>query len=343
MNILIVKLSAIGDVVLSLPFLAAMRRSYPRARISWVVEEAAAEVLIGHPLLDRVIVWRRQSWIRTMKTGRIPSATRVMLMDLRALRQDRYDLVVDLQGLAKSGLVALLSGGRRRVGFDRNRELSHWFVNDRLPPYDLDRHALLRYLDVAAYLGASIREVDFHLPMDQSAAVTANNLLAADGRAVVVINPGAKWPSKLWPLNYWQELVEMLAARPDLHIVLTGSPDEQAINWQIAKDRANILDLTGRTSLRVLGEIFRQAKMIVCPDTGPMHLGAAVGTPVVALFGPTAPWRTGPFGPDHVVIRTNMICSPCYWKKCPEPKCMTFIEPRSVVRAIDQVLSKHAV
>ncbi|MBF0530783.1 MAG: lipopolysaccharide heptosyltransferase II [Deltaproteobacteria bacterium] len=343
MKILIVKLSAIGDVVLSLPFLAALRHAYPQASISWVVEEAASDLLCGHPDLDRVIIWRRKSWVRAIKQGRIRSAVKDFLTSLQAIRREHYDLVIDLQGLFKSGLIVYLSGGRRRLGFNRTRELSYLFINDRMPPYDIDRHALLRYLDVAGYLGAFREKPEFHLPLNSSAAQVAGQLLSPSARLMVILNPGAKWPSKLWPLESWQELARLLTAQSNLQVVLTGAGDEVVFNQKIAADLHGVIDLTGRTGLRVLAEIFRRAAVVICPDTGPMHLAAAVGTPVVALFGPTAPWRTGPFGPHHVIVKTNIACSPCFWKKCPEAECMSLIKPGDVLLAIDDVLKNRAL
>ena len=152
MNFLIIKLSAIGDVVLSLGFLEALRSAYPDARITWVVEEAASDIVLGHPALDRVIVSRRKRWGRNIKRGRIGAALNDISIFRQELRREKYDVVVDLQGLFKSGILAFLSRGRRKIGFHGTRELSWVFLNERLPAYNPDRHAAMRYLDVAKYL-----------------------------------------------------------------------------------------------------------------------------------------------------------------------------------------------
>ncbi|MDY6850989.1 MAG: lipopolysaccharide heptosyltransferase I [Thermodesulfobacteriota bacterium] len=343
MNILIVKLSAVGDVVQSLPFLEALRRAFPQARLTWLVEEAASGIITGHPLLDRVIISRRKHWQKELKKGRIRSTLGEVVRFRRDLRAEKFDLVIDLQGLFKSGILVYLSGGRRRIGFDRSRELSYLFMNERLAPYDPDRHALLRYLDVAAYLGADTNEVKFNLPVNRAAAAEAENLLAGTGPRFVAINPGAKWTTKLWPFESWIELCRRLVDDSRVQVVLTGGPDECAVNKRIALEAGGVLDLTGKTSLKTLAEVLRAADLVVCPDTGPMHLAAAVGTPVVALFGPTAPWRTGPFGPGHTVLRTKIECSPCFRKSCGEPRCMTGLEPDMVYQAVTACLEKRGL
>jgi len=341
LNILIVKLSAVGDVVQSLPFLEALRRTYPQARLTWLVEEAAADIVVDHPRLDRVIVLRRKTWLKNLKTGRILPALQGFQNFRRELRVEEYDLVIDLQGLFKSGILTYLSRNRRRLGFDRTRELSYLFLNERLPPYDPNRHALLRYLDVAAYLGADVSgPVNFHLPVHLRAAAEAAELLSGTGKPLVTVNPGAKWPTKLWPAASWIEVCRRLVKEARVNVVLTGGPDETAANRAVAAEVDGLLDLTGRTSLKVLAEILRTADLVLCPDTGSMHLAAAVGTPVVALFGPTAPWRTGPFGPDHLVLRTGIECSPCFRKNCPDPRCLTALDPDLVFRSVRDRLDR---
>jgi heptosyltransferase I len=326
MNILIVKLSAIGDVILSLPFLEALKHRYPQARITWLVEEAAADLVTGHPALDRVVISRRKTWLKLIKQGRATKAFKDIARFYRELRAETYDLAIDLQGLFKSGILTYMSGARVRLGFDHTREQAYRFLNQRLVPYDPDRHALLRYLDVAAHLGADVTEPRFRLPIDSEAAAQAAQLLVGLPRPLVALNPGAKWDTKLWPESAWHQLCRRLTTESGLNIILTGSPDERPMTETIAEGLDGVTNLTGRTGLRVLAEIFRKADLVVCPDTGPMHLAAAVETPVVALFGPTAPWRTGPFGSSHEVIRPEIDCSPCFKRKCDHWRCMPSID-----------------
>ena len=341
MNVLIVKLSAIGDVVLSLPFLSALRKAKPEARLTWLVEEAASDLVVDHPLLDRVIVSRRKSWTRDLKAGRPDSALAGVRSFLKELQEEKYDLAVDLQGLFKSGILIFLSRAGRRVGFDRTREYSYLFLNERLPAYDPDKHALLRYLDAAVYLGADAgAEVDFSFPVHPAAQTKAAELLEPVDRTLVAVNPGAKWITKLWPEEHWRELVGLLTGPGGLGVVMTGGPDERETNESIVRGLEGVLDLTGRTDLKTLAEIYRRVGFLICPDTGPMHLAAAAGATVAAIFGPTAPWRTGPFGDHHLVIRTGTDCSPCFKKKCDRPHCMTDIKAAQVFEAVMGRLEK---
>lgn len=331
-RILIVKLSAVGDVVMSLPFLAAVKRRFPQARVHWLVEEAASDIVLGRPELDRVIVSPRKSAFKDLKKGRFRTGGAALADLWRRLRAEEYDLAVDLQGLFKSGILISLARTGRRIGFDRTREASHFFLNEKLPPYDPDRHALLRYLDVAHYLGADPSwPVDFHMPRDPAAASRARALLSGLSRPLIAVNPGAKWATKLWPAAHWRALVKRLAASRD--VVITGGPDEKALARDAAGE-AEVLDLTGKTDLKTLAEVLREADLVVCPDTGPMHLAAAVDTPVVALFGPTSAHRTGPYGSGHVVLTADVDCRPCFRKACPNPRCMTDLAPERVVDAV---------
>ena len=343
MNLLIVKLSAIGDVVLTLPFVEALRKAYPDARLTWLVEEAAADVVMGLPQVDRVLVSRRKAWIRDIKKGRIFSTARKMAGFLRELRQERYDAVIDLQGLFKSAIFTYLTGSRRRIGFDRSREFSHLFYNRRLAPYPRNQHAYLRNLDAAASLGAEIESYKrsgspIRLPQDPDAAEKARSLLNGLTGTRVVINSSARWETKCWPMAYWRDLVGRLARDPAVDVILTGAPSDRDLSREVKGDTDRVLDLTGQTSLRELAEVFRTADLVVSSDTGPMHLAASTGTAVLALFGPTAPWRSGPYGPNHRVLWQGLKCAPCFKKTCPDPVCMTGLSVEAVHAAVREAL-----
>ena len=335
MNILIVKLSAIGDVIMSLPFLDALRQTFPKAQLTWLVEEAASDVVLEHPQVDRVLVSRRRQWQQRAGSGHLASVTAEVRDFLGQLRSCKYDLVIDLQGLFKSGLLAWLSGGGRRVGFDKTREFSYLFLNERLKPYDPDRHALLRYLDVAVYLGADpSRPVNYTFPVSDDAAREALRLAPPTRRLTVILNPGAKWRTKLWPVAHWRTLAGMLLEETGVRLILTGGPGEETPGRGLIAEAGRLLDLTGRTRIKVLAEVFRGADLVVCPDTGPMHLAAAVGTPVAALFGPTSDLRTGPFGVGHLVLEAGSECRPCFRKACDHTRCMNDLSPLTVFQAV---------
>ncbi len=336
MRILIVKLSAIGDVVQALPAVEAIRRSHPGSEITWVVEEAAAGILEGHPAIDRLLVSRRKAWLRMVRNPRrAGAALREMREFLRSLRRHRYDIAIDLQGLLKSGVVIGLSRAARKIGFAGTRELSFCFLNERLPPYDIERHALLRYLDVAAYLGARHPSPSCTLPIGPEVARMRERLRAAlpAGRLFVALNPVARWKTKLWPERNFAALADRLVRERSASVIFTGAPgDRQTIDRIIALMDESALNWAGETTLKELAALASLADLFVTTDTGPMHVAAAAGARVLALFGPTAPWRTGPFGVGQRALRTGIPCAPCFRRTCTRrTRCMEEITVERVL------------
>lgn len=346
MKILIVKLSAIGDVIHTLPALTALRRHYPNAQIDWLVESAAADLVQGHAALNRVLIWRRREFVRLLKAGRLPSAVRLFSSLLLQLRDTRYDLILDFQALLKSSLWIFLAKARRKAGFGQgmeHSEKSYLFLNQRIPAVSMEVHALDRGLTLLQALGIPDMQVLYDLPIGKNDAAAAQELLLENGvqldQPLVAINPVAKWPTKLWTAKQFEELAERLLEK-GFQVVFTGSREDRALIDEMAgKLGSSVIRLEGRTSLKVLAAVYRSANVVVSTDTGPMHLAAAVGTPVVALFGPTAPWRTGPYGQGHVVLRAGVSCSPCFSRSCKtaefEPMaCMNRITVEQVVEAV---------
>ena len=342
MNILIVKLSAIGDVVHTLPSLAALRSLYPEAHLTWVVEEGAADLLRGHPCLDRVLVSRRKTWLKALRKGAIAGASKEMREFLARLRDRPYDLVIDFHGLFKSALLAALSGGRRRLGYDSLQELSGFFYNEKIPE-DLTKHAVERYLDFIRHLGAVPAVRDFTIPADDVNRRRVEELLREEGLLggsgpLVAVNPVALWPTKLWTQEAFADLCLRLA-EGGCRVVLTGAEAEgEYLEGVRVKAKGKVKNLGGRTTLRDLACLYGLADVVVTTDSGPMHIAAAVGTPVVALFGPTDPARTGPYGEGHRVIRRNLPCAPCFRKVCRNNRCLTEIEAGEVLREVEGLL-----
>jgi heptosyltransferase-1 len=332
-RILLVKLSSFGDVLHSLPTLEALREAYPRARVTWLVEAAYAPLLTGHPALDDVWVAPRLR-PHELLSGANPAILRQLI---RQLRSSRFDLVLDLQGLLKSAVWVALAQSPRKVGYDRTREFSYLALTERVPPFDPEAHAVRRYLNLAHYLGAPPAPARFRLGL--AAADLSGLIPGTAGRPLAVLHPGARWPSKLWPPASWSRLAEWLA-RQGLQVAITGSAADRELAAGIAaQSQAPVLNLAGSTSLAQLAGILRTARLAVTTDTGAMHLAAALGTPVAAVFGPTAPWRTGPFGEGHEVVRLELPCSPCFRRQCPEPRCLTDLTPGMVEAACEKILS----
>jgi heptosyltransferase I len=339
MNILIVKLSAIGDVIHTLPSLAVLRKFYPDAHITWVVEEAAADLVRNHPCLDLVLISRRKNWIKDFRRGQIRRPLREIRLFLKELRRRPYDLVIDFHGLLKSALIVLLSGGKRKLGYDSLQEFSGLFYNERIPE-DMSKHAVDRYLDFAYYLGAKPDKAEFVLPANSETKATTNIILKKynlEDKKYIAINPIAYWETKLWDNEKFAHLADSIKTKLNVEVVFTGS-EKESIEKIIALMKSKAVNLGGETSLLDLASIYKKAQLVITTDSGPMHLAVAIGTPVIALFGPTDPQKTGPYGIGHTVISATLPCSPCLLKNCATKKCMRNISPEQVMAVIEEKL-----
>lgn len=341
MNILIVKLSAVGDVIHTLPALAALRNLYPVAHITWVVEEAAAEIVRDHPDLDRVIVSHRKGWLKEIKAGRLKKPLREIKSFLRELRDRDYDLVIDFHGLFKSAMLVFLSRGKRKIGYDSYQELSGLFYGEKISE-DMTKHAIDRYLDFPRYLGATVAAPMFHIAIGEGNRQRVDELLLSHRirGPFIALNPVAYWDTKLWDDERFAALCDRIGENYDIPVVLTGqkAPSLEKIRALAQRD---VINLEGQTTLKDLAELYRRATLLITTDSGPMHLAAAVGTPVVALFGPTDPKRTGPYGSGHMVIQAPLSCAPCFLKTCREMTCMKNITVDAVFKAVESMLSRR--
>jgi heptosyltransferase-1 len=344
-KILIVKLSAIGDVIHTLPALNAIRKHYPHAHITWLVEEDAHPLLEGHAALDRILVSKRKRWLKGFRSLSLMNSIKESYQFIKALRDTEYDLIIDFQALLKSGALIGLSKGRKKIGFDRgmeHMEYSYLFLNERIPPVDMNNHAILRSMMLLKALGINSREIVFNLPIFDQNRARVRDLLTRhgikDSRLLVAINPLAKWDTKLWSNVKFGRLADTLVEEYRASVVFTGSrEDHKTIQDIIDGMKFKAVNLAGETNLKTLATLYEKADFLVSTDTGPMHLAAAVNTPVVALFGPTASWRTGPFGPGHQIIRADLDCSPCFKRQCSTLDCMEKISAQDVLEGVNKL------
>ena len=293
-SVLLVRLGAIGDVTNALLVAAALRRARPDIRIGWAAHDLVLPLVETHPHIDAVHWWRRGSGLRGLRAL------------AGELRSHEYALAVDLQRIAKSAALARLSGAPRVVGFDRARtkEASWLWTRERVAPDDPGKHMVEHYLDVVRHLGVDAPEVERVLPEDPSAEAWAEAHVARGGAPLVVCLGASKAPNR-WAPERFVTLVRGLRSDTGLSVALVGGPADRALfaSTLEALD-AGVEDLVGRTNLLQLIALLRRARAFVGCDTGPMHLAAAVETPVVALFGPADPRRTGPWGERHHVVRS---------------------------------------
>ncbi len=346
-SILIIKLSAIGDVVHTLAALEVLRGNFPHSRIDWLVEEEALPIISGHKDLNHIYVCPRKRWVKSLIKNRkgvsnTLSEIRELLKDIRARR---YDLVIDFQGLLKSGIFTWLVKGTRKVGMDGAREGARLFFTESPYVVNYEQHAIDRYLELCSALGC--REIVWRgkIPVKESDIRRVEELLSVHGirkHDFVVINPIARWQTKLWSIKSFSELGDLIIGELGLHVIFTGSNVDRPYVEAIAENMSlKAVNLAGLTTLKELAHLFHIATAAVSTDTGPMHIAAAMDCPVVALFGPTDPIRTGPYGSRHMVIRTQVDCSPCFKKHCSTRVCMREITPSETFSALAKLISQN--
>jgi heptosyltransferase I len=335
MKALLVRLSAIGDVVHTLPVAAALReRGF---EVEWLVEPAARSLVESNPAVSRAIP------APPARLAGLPRAGATA----RELRRRRHDVALDLQGLWKSAAWARASGARRVIGFGgpwRREPLSEILIGTRVrlvpePAHVIDKNlALLRALEIEA-----VGRREFPLPLAPDAARRAGEGLATHGwRDFAVLNPGGGWASKLWPPAAFGAVAQGLAARGITPVVVWGPGEEGLADAVVAASRSTAARCFP-TSLLEYVEVARRARIVVAADTGPLHLACAVGTPVVGVFGPTDPTRNGPFRAEDVTVRRQPLCAPCHRHRCSTHEgVMAAIPAAEVLSAIDRRLVRAA-
>jgi ADP-heptose:LPS heptosyltransferase len=390
-KILIVKPSSLGDIVHSLPFLNAIKTRFPRAGIHWVIAGGLEELLEGHSMIDRLWVIHKDAWkkIRNMKetVGELKNL-------FRELKMEEFDLVIDLQGLLRSGVITAATGAPIRIGFKEAREGSRLFYTHSVEG-GKDMHAVDRYLKIADFLGCDVSRVVFPLPdftnefismhsqlsfprakrvgnpsdsplekedkggcLQERFRTSRNDRLTTESdfsnnhprsspssfilhpssfdsplsfEEYAVLVPGSRWETKIWPPENFGKLAALLP----FNAVIAGSGNDAAIaDVIVALSEGKAVSLAGKTNLKELVEIMRKARFVVSNDSGPMHIAAALGVPVFAVFGPTDPLRTGPYGKGHTIIRADVSCAPCFRKKCDDMKCMKSLSVEKVYSEI---------
>lgn len=326
-KILIIKPSSLGDVVHSLAFLNTIHECFKNASIHWVIARGLDDLLDGHPMIERLWIIDKDAW---KKPAHILKTIKELRDLSRALRSERFDLVVDLQGLFRSGLIASLTKARDIIGFREAREGSRFFYT-RTVVGGANIHAVDRYLRLAEALGCNVSDIRFPLYSNYNLEELKDKFALPDDYIILV--PGARWDTKRWPPEKFGEVASELSVRS----VIVGSGSDVKIAEQIqARSGGKAISVSGRTTLKELVTIIMYAKGMLTNDTGPMHLAAALQVPVYALFGPTNDTLTGPYGTKKIIFRSDSDCSPCFKKSCNDPKCMETIPVEDVVKKIKE-------
>lgn len=317
-RIAIIKPSALGDIIHALPVLTALRTRFPNARITWVVNRAYASLLSGHPDLTDTLAFDRAA----MSSLRGAIATTIALTT--ELRRRRFDLVIDMQGLLRSGLMAWASGAPVRVGFATAREGSRYFYTHKLPvPTRTQAHAVERMWRVAEAFGVGQLPKVFRVPLQPEAITFAREQLMRLPKPVIAVAVGAKWPTKRWPPAHFAAVLEQAQTHFGAGCIFVGSADDTAnAHAVLAHLRGPCLDFTGRTSLPQLAALLACADLMLANDTGPLHLAAALGKPCVAPYLCTRVAFHGPYTAVARCVETTVACAGSYLKTCDKMICI---------------------
>ena len=338
LKILILKPSSLGDVIQALPLLRLLKLRFPAAEIHWWIASDLAPLLAGDPDLHGLFLFERRKWIA-------PQHWHELLDSLREMRAVKFDWVIDLQGLARSGVFAWLANGKFTIGVDSGREGARGFCDEIVPRPSPQTHAVDWYLAVLTRLGVPVHPHFTWLPERAPIAANLREKWAVNSSRWLALVPGARWANKRWPQEHFAELVRQLASEHrDVRFAILGGRDDGPFAAAIARAAPErCLDLTGATSLPEMIEWVRLCELTITNDTGPMHVAAALGKPVVALFGPTAPWQTGPYGQITQALRVPLPCSPCMKATCRNEnplECLHTLTPDRVRRAVGAQASR---
>jgi len=328
LRVLILKPSSLGDVIQALPVLRLLRKHRPESKIFWWIESTLSGLLQDDPDLDGLILFDRKNSIK-------PAGWKRLWEDILWMRAQRFDWVIDLQSLARSGSIAWLANGKLTIGLDDHREGARCLFDIAIPRANYHQHAADWYLATLTRLG--IPQTSFNwLPPRPAALQSFRAKWPQDHFQWIVVQPGGRWLNKRWPVEYYTTLVRQLAAaNPEARFAITGSAEDSPLSARIAEaapDRC--MDLAGKLSLPEMIEWIRASTLMVTNDTGPMHVAAALGKPLVAIFGPTEPTRTGPYGQLDSTVRTRLDCVPCMKSHCSRRdkplECLTSITPQRI-------------
>jgi len=366
-RILLIKPSALGDVVHTLPVLVKLRARYPRAQIDWLITPENAEVVRYHPALSNVVLFARRDF---SKRGRRWRAFVSFFDLLKQIRSAKYELIIDMHGQVRSAFFALISGARVRIGFDRPvkrgltvsaehdlknipshgwrgaREGSWIAYTNRIPIPTLDVHAIDRYLWVAPLLGLDDNPPDLTIHLSPQATNKVNRLLEEHGvpasKPLVVLVPGTIWETKHWTIEGFAGVARQFL-QDGFAVALAGTTRDQQRCRQIAAAAPGTCDLSGKTTPADLAALIRRAEVAVTNDSGSMHVAASLGKPMVSVFGPTNPVHIGPYERPESVLRVDLPCSPCNYRRlsqCPfDHACMKQVTSAMVVERVRKILS----
>ena len=345
MKILVIKPSSLGDVIHALPFLNAVKESFPTAEIDWVISKNLKGLLENNPLINDLIILNKDSW---KNIRRLPKTLAEIASLKRQLKKNKYNFVVDLQGLLRSGLITFSTPATQKVGFADSREGSTLFYDKKII-VDKSLHAVDKCLEAAKAVGANVKKAKFPLYVEKKAKERIKELLGDTDEYIVMI-PSSRWASKRWPAERFADVIK----KSPIPCVIAGTKGDIKISKKIIDtfnkiggrklpgNEDRVIDFCGKTDLKELIALIAGADAVVSNDSGPLHIAAALNRPAVALFGPTDPIKTGPYGwqtnKKLTVLKTPVPCGPCRNKNCADLICMEKISANEVLKALKEYL-----
>ena len=338
-RLLLVRLGALGDIVHAIPVAAALSRAFPSSRIDWLVSAKHRKLLDLVPVIDRRLVIKD----RGDAAGGTPLAATI-----RELRRSRYDVVFDLQGLIKSAVLARLSGAPARVGFSSGylrERLARPFYTKVYDPggggmYDPRErsHVVQMNLGLLTAIGLTVAAPEF--PIERVDTEIARAIRERAGNRYVLVNPGAAWPNKRWPAARFGAVARAIDERHGLKTIVSWGPGEEPLAQEVVRESSGAALLSPRTSIADLLALIRGAALMISGDTGPTHVAAALGTPIVGIYGPTRPSRNGPWAPDDITISRDAVCQCHHLRRCTRDRmCLLDVEAAEVLDAVERRLA----
>jgi heptosyltransferase-1 len=344
-KILFIRLSSLGDLILTLPTLKAIKERYPSAHVTWLVQDALQDVLSGNPYLDEILPLdllsmtdkyaTPQTWLRG---GR--RFFRNIGRAYHIFRKRKFDVVLEFQALFKSGIFASLKRGAERYGFKNAREMSHLFLNHPIFVRDKSRHAVENYLQFARHFGCSTKEVEFPIYIPPEDERYIDQLLLQEGIRpgdfTVFVSATARWHSKFWDQEAFARVGDELVRRYGAKLLFSGLPSEvDYLNGIREMMHQDALIMAGRTNIKQFLALIKRSRLFVGVDSGSMHAAAAFRVPTIALFGPSNPRWIGPYGQEQGILKVDLPCAPCNRRECSDRSCMLGITPEMVLKKVE--------
>lgn len=348
-KILIIRLSALGDTIHTLPLAKAIKDEYPDVRLDWIVEDKASSFILNNPLITKVYELPVKKW--KQNRNKIINTIEYFKI-IKEIRKEKYDIVIDTQQLLKSSFIMGLSAGKRKLTLDNGREFSFIFANEIIKTgrkqFDINYHVVKRNLEIAKYLGCKNLEPEFIIPdFSNEFSLKIKEIIDSldTTKKTIVIAPATTWDNKHWSISGWIDVINEF--KQDCNIVITASEKEKILTDKILSDisgKENIYDLSGKTTLADLVYIYNHSDVVISPDSGSTHIAWATGhCGIVTLFFATSKARTAPYGEKYFSISADIDCQPCMKKRCKNPilnLCSERISSKSVINIVKKVLQR---